>query len=378
MPSLFSPAHRPRACASPHALAHGCALVLGGALAFALAACHREADEPPSPPVPVRCAPTQTAPVDDTLSLRGRVATPPGGDLSVASQVQGRVVEVVAREGQHIARGDVVARIDDVPTRDALRQAEANLDQAKAAELNANTTLDRTRALVGRGIAAKQELEDAVARAEAAKANVAAGTAGVDLARRTLGRVEVRSSFEGVVTRVWRGPGALVDGTAATPIVQLAASGGTEFVAETTAEELVAVKEGQPVKGALLEGQATFEGVVRVRATALDPTTGLGSVRIAIQEASTDLPLGAFGRAVVVTGHRDAVLQVPEEAVRGAVSDGTEVVVCNDGKAAVRVVHTGWRDGKHVEVTEGLDGGERVAIDHVLGLEDGTEIAEAK
>jgi len=288
------------------------------------------------------------------------------------------VVEVIAREGQHIARGDVVARIDDVPTRDALRQAEANLDQAKAAELNANTTLDRTRALVGRGIAAKQELEDSVARAEAAKANVAAGTAAVDLARRTLGRVDVRSSFEGVVTRIWRGPGALVDGTAATPIVQLAASGGTEFVAETTAEELVSIKEGQLAKGALLEGQATFEGAVRVRATALDPNTGLGTVRIVISNESADLPLGAFGRAVVVTGHRDGVLGVPEQAVRGAVADGTEVVVCKDGKAAVRVVKTGWRDAKRVEVTEGLDAGERVAVDHVLGLGEGVDIAEAK
>jgi len=344
------------------------------ALSLAAAAgCRKEAAETAPHPVPVHCVEATPGEVDDTVALRGRVATPPGGDLSVASQVQGRLVEVLVKEGQHVARADIVARIDDLSTRDALRQAEATVEQAQAGLLNANTTLDRTRALVARGIAAKQELDDAVTRADQAKANVSASSAAADLARRTLGRVDVRSSFEGVVTRIWRGPGALVDGTAATPIVQLAASGGLEFAAETTADELVTLKEGQPATGAVLDGHATFEGAVHVRTTALDPATGLGTVRIAIT-STNDLPLGAFGRAVVVTGHRDKVLEVPAEAIRGAVSDGAEVVVCKEGKAALRAVKVGWRGDKRVEIVSGLGPAERVAIDHVLGLEDGAAI----
>jgi RND family efflux transporter MFP subunit len=350
-------------------------------VAVLAAGCAHDAAEEVSAPVPVRCIAGQLGEVDDTLSLRGRLTLPPGGDLSVASQVAGRVVEVLAREGQRIAMGDAVARVEGGASRDALRQAEAAVDQARATEQNANTTLDRTKALVARGIAAKQELEDAVARAEAGRAGVSSANAAADLARRTLGRVEVRSSFAGVVTKIWRGPGAIVDGTAATPIVQLAASGGTEFVGETTTAELVSVVGGQLVTGTLLDGRAAFEGTVRVRALALDPTTGLGTVRIAVNPGDAgapELPLGAFGRAVITLGRRKDVLLVPLAALRGAVADGSEVVVCKDGKASLRAVHVGWRGPQTIEVAGGLAPGELVAVDHVLGLEDGTAIVEAK
>jgi RND family efflux transporter MFP subunit len=308
--------------------------------------------------------------------LRGRVAAPPGGDLPVASQVQGRIVQVLVHEGDHVAAGAVVAAVDDTASRDALRQAEAALVQAKASEANADATLERTRQLVARGIAAKQELDDATARSDQAHAGVNAAVAASDLARRTLGRVQVRSTFEGVVTRVWRGAGALVDGTAATPIVQLAASMLAEFDVDATERQLADIETGQGAKIELDTG-AAIDGTVRARSTALDPTTGLGFVRIAI-DAKTPVTLGAFGRATVELGKRDGVLVVPEDAMRGAAADGAEVVVCKDGKADVRTVRVGWRNDTQVEIVEGLADGERVAVDHVLGLETGAPIVEAK
>ena len=60
--------------------------------------------------------------------------------------------------------GFVVAVVDDSASQDALRQAEANLVQTKAAQTNAAVTLERVRQLVARGIAAKQELDDSLAR----------------------------------------------------------------------------------------------------------------------------------------------------------------------------------------------------------------------
>ena len=346
------------------------------ALASVVAGCKKApAEEGPPPPVAVHCVTPTLTSVDETVALRGRIEPPPGGDLPLASQVAGRVVQLEAHEGQRIARGDLVATVDDAASRDAVRQAEASLSQATSSEVNATATLERARALVSRGIAARQELDDAVARAEASHASVAAARAATDLARRTLGRVQVRSSFDGVVTRVWRGPGALVDGTAATPILQLAAMGGVEFVADATDRELAAVKEGQAAKGTLSAGGA-FDGVVRARSSALDPATGLGTVRITL--TAGDAPIGSFGRVVVTTAHREGVPLLPAESLRGAVADGAEVAVCEAGKIELKAVQIGWRDDAHVEVTEGLAAGQRVAVDHVLGLDDGTRITEAK
>ncbi|HEY2515708.1 MAG TPA: efflux RND transporter periplasmic adaptor subunit [Polyangiaceae bacterium] len=326
----------------------------------------------------MHCQAPKLESVDDTVALRGRIQPPPGGDLPVASQVQGRIGEVVVHEGATIKAGDVVAVLDGANTRDALRQAEAAVAQATASEANAVATLARTKALVARGIAAKQELEDATAKEAEAKANTASATAAADLARRTLGRVAVRTTFAGIVTKVWRGAGALVDGTAATPIIQLAATDAIEFVADTTSSELEAVREGCAVHGTLAGG-GDFDGLVLARARTLDPTTGLGTVRIALADKPKDgVPIGAYGRAVVTLAHRERVSTLPVSALRGAVEDGAEVAVCKDGKISLRDVKVGWRGEDRFEVTDGVTAEERVAVDHVLGLDDETAITEAK
>ena len=187
----------------------------------------------------------------------------------------------------------------------------------------------------------------------------------------------MRSTLAGVVTKVWRGPGALVDGTAATPVVQLAATSALELVADATGAELARVHEGDSVQGTLNEG-GDFEGTVRVRARALDPATGLGTVRIAVTTAPEGALIGAYGRAVVTSGHRDGVPTLPSSALRGAVADGAEVAVCKGGKVELRAIEVGWRGEDRFEVAHGLEADDRVAIDHVLGLEEDTPIAEAK
>ncbi len=351
------------------------ALILLVTLATSCRSTPQEHEEPVA--VEVHCVAAVKKAVDVTVTLRGRVAAPPGGDLPVASQVPGRVVEVRAHEGDRVASGAIVALIDGSASRDALRQADAAVEQATAALANADATLDRTRQLVARGIAAKQELDDAVARDDQAKAGLNASVAAADLARRTLGRVQVRSTFDGVVTRVWRGSGALVDGTAATPIIQLAASMLAEFDVDATERQLLDIAAAQPATVSLATGGDPIPGTVRARSTALDPATGLGTVRIAI-ESRGPVTLGLFGTATVHTGTRDGVLVVPSAAMRGAVADGAEVAVCKEGKAEVRTVKVGWRDDDQVEIAEGLADGERVAVDHVLGLETDSPIVEAK
>jgi RND family efflux transporter MFP subunit len=345
----------------------------------------------------VHCVPAARQSVEASETLRGRIAAPPGGDLPVASQVAGRVVEVLVHEGDLVVAGAVIAAVDDTGSRDALKQSDAAVVQANAAAANADASLERTKQLVGRGIAAKQELDDAIARADQAHAAVISAVAASDVARRTLGRVRVRSTFDGVVTRIWRGPGALVDGTSATPIAQLAASARAEFDVDATEAQLAPVEAGQHASIALSRGGDPLDGVVRVRSSALDPATGLGFVRIGV-EVKTPVPLGAFGVATVDLGKREGVLVVPSAALRGAVADGAEVVVCappdppkpagKDGEEAtkghatlhaeVKTVKVGWRDDKLIEVVEGLAEGERIATDHVLGLETDAPLAEAK
>lgn len=342
----------------------------------AISACHRDPPDPVPAPVQVHCVRPERGDIDETLSLRGRLEPPPGGTLLVASQVAGRVVQLLAHEGQRTAPGDVVAIVDDMAARDAFRQAEAAVAQTKAVVTNANSLLDRTRALVDRGIAARQELEDAQAKAESARAGVAATTAAADLAKRTLGRVQVRSSLAGIVTRVLRGPGAIVDGSAATPILELASSSALEFVAAATQTDLARVRPGQIAAGLLIGTAEGLVGTVRALPSAIDSSTGLGTVRIALSKESGSGPVGAYGQVLVVIQHHERALLIPGNTLRGAIVDGPEVVICKDGTAHIRTMKVGVYNEQKVEVLSGIDDSEFVAIDHVLGLRDDTPIRQ--
>ena len=341
-------------------------------------ACHHESEPEPELPVAVHCVPPTRAAIDETVELRGHIEPPAGGDLPLASQVAGRIVELLAHEGEVVRTGQVIANVDDVASRDAVRQAEASLAQANASRANSQATLERTRALVSRGIAPQQELEDAATKAENDKQAGAAAQAALDLARRTLGRVSVRSAFGGVVTKVWRGAGAIVDGTAATPILQVAAASGAEFVADSTERELRHLAVGSSAAILLSSDAAPVAGTVRTVSSALDPATGLGTVRIALEHAPVGLVMGAHGRATIAIRRREGVLTLPEAALRGAVSDGAEVVVCAANVAKIRTVVVGYRTGQQVEIVSGLGDTEKVAVDHVLGLDDGTALREAQ
>ncbi len=132
---------------------------------------------------------------------------------------------------------------------------------------------------------------------------------------------------------------------------------------------------GHAAKTTLVTG-AVVSGTVIARSTALDPATGLGTVRIAMNDAPADVPIGAFGRTVITGAVHADVLTFPASTLRGAVADGAEVVVCADGKALVRSVEVGWRGADRVEL-RGVAPGERVASDHVLGLESGQLIVES-
>jgi RND family efflux transporter MFP subunit len=345
-------------------------------IGFFVAHCSRRPSEEVAPSIAVdaKCVAASAESMVDQMVIYGRTAPPPGGELAIASQVPGLVTQLLVREGAVVTQGQVVARIDSASAEDSVRQSEALRAQARAVEANSALTRERVRALVSSGIASKQEQEDPKAHAEEAAAAAGAAAAGLDVARRQLSRTVVRSSFNGTISRLFRGVGALVDGTQATPIAQITAASGVEFLAEVSAVQLAKLKEGQAAEGVLAETSNGFHATLRMRAPALDPATGLGWVRFSLRDLPDHAPIGSFGRIVVEIATHKGVTVVPLTALRGAVSDGSEVVICKDGKAELRAVTTGIRDPNKIEILEGLAVGEQIATEHVLGLESGTPL----
>ncbi len=347
-----------------------------GLLGCALA-CARGDEAPADRAVPVRTARVETGPITEWIRLNGRIAPPPDGDATLAPLVPGVLVAAPVREGQSVRTSEVLARVESATLDDSLRAAEAAGRRAEAEAAFRRSAATRTRSLVEKGVASRQDAEADESAAVSAEAALAETSSALATARRRRGWSDLRAPFNGVVVRVFRRAGESVDGTPATPVIQIASASGAQVAAEATGEMLTRLKPDQPAEVAVRgsSGAPLRAHLLRI-ARAVDATTGSGEVRLAFEAAAPALPFGLPVEVRAAVDHRDRATLVPARALRRDEAGKTEVVVMDQGKAVIRAVVTGLTDGDRVEVVSGVSPNESVVVDDPVGLTEGTALRE--
>lgn len=345
------------------------------AVIAALGAC-KHAEPPREPPkVRVSCVAVTSGPWTDRIDLRGLVSAAPDKHAMVSAQVAGRITKLLVQEGDHLDKGAIIAELERQPLDDVLVQSEAQVTQADVAVKNAEVARQRAEHLVETGVGSRQQLDDATARYQTAVSAATAARAAAAVSRRGVTRTSVASPISGVVIRILRRTGELVDGTSATAVAEVADPAALELTASSGAADIVRLARGQhaDVRFAIL-GDAGVEGEVRAVAPAVDPITGLGAVRLGLTPKETRLPMGVFGEASVTVADRPNVVTLPAGALRTGPDGRPEALVCDGNKAKTRSLHVGGRTTDRVEIVDGVVVGERVVADAALGLEDGAPI----
>jgi RND family efflux transporter MFP subunit len=331
----------------------------------------------------VVCATTQVETIDHVTELRGMLQAPPERQAMAAPSVSGPLESVRVQEGDAVHTGDVLAQVDAGPLRTAVEQASAEVQAAQAATRRAQAAATRAQKLFDDGILARKDLEQASADNDAAKAALAGAESRRRQAEQARGRATLRSPIDGVVVRILRRPGEVVDGTSATPVAEIADPSILELRADVPAAALVQLSRDQNATVAVdaLPGQL-FGARVIALSPAIDATTALGWARVRLDqnEATSKLHLGLPATARI-EGQGHAALMVPASALRRAPGGADEVVVCARGehgslRAEAREVELGQREPDRVEVKSGLREGERIVIDRVVGLADGAPIVD--
>lgn len=340
------------------------------ALVLVLACRHSPGAEEEDKPAPaaVTCRPVAAATIDDLVDVTGVIAPPPKLDAVVSSPVAGRVAQVAVEEGDHVAAGAVLAVIEDPALNAGSLEAGAAVENARAQRTAADAEVARQERLVASGIGARKDLDDARAKQAAAGAELAGATARSGLAGAQLARREIRAPRAGVVLRLQRKVGESVDGTAATPIAEVADISVLELHAQAPPVAMRRLRDGMRASVQVLGADAPVGGTVVRVAPAVDPATLLGLVRIALA-ASDGIQVGTAASGRVSVGQRQGV-RVQATALRRSLVGEDEVVVCDNGTAHIRKVVVGNRGEQGVEIKDGIKPGEQVVIDHVLGLQD--------
>ena len=328
------------------------------ALLLALAAAPPLAAQAPGamPAMPVETAVVQTRPMHDSLMLTGSLLA--RESVMIRPEIAGRVQALHFTEGAPVAAGATLLTLDDAELKARVAEAAAQLKLAQHSHARVSATASKN-------LSSRQELDQATAQLEAARAGLA-------VAQEQLAKTRLTAPFAGVAGLRRVSPGAYVK--AGDDLVNL------EDIAVLRAEFRVPEKYLAQLRPGLALTVDTdawpgerFPGTV----TAVDPRIEAASrsvpVRAEVPNPEGRLRPGQFVRLGLTLAERPQALVVPEAAL-WPVGGKTFVYRVQGGKAELAPVSTGARQPGLVEITAGLAAGDEVVVAGMQKIRPGAPV----
>ncbi len=337
--------------------------VSAAALAIALAGCG--GSEPPKPAPPegqaLQSAAVEMREVEVTYSAEAVVEAV--RQSTVSAQIAGRIVELRFDVGDHVKKGEVIARIDERAASQAVAATEAQVRQAEAALRNARAEFERSKQLVAQKFLSQAALDRVEADYKAAQARVSALLAGAGQAQTERSFATIVAPYSGVVAARHVELGEMA--TPGKPLMTGFDPGTLRVSATVPQAQVAAIRAGAKARVEVPSIAKWVEAAEVTIIPAADPRTHTTQVRLSLPPEVRGIYPGIYARAHFVTGRAPALL-VPRSAIVQR-SELTAVYVLGEsGAPQLRQVRLGTAgDERAIEVLAGLRAGERVALEPV-------------
>jgi RND family efflux transporter MFP subunit len=335
----------------------------------------------------------------------------PFEEVTISSEIEGRVEQVNADLGDRVTPAQVLVRISDEEQRYLLAQNEAQLRQsferlglkdekdrvkdikqtpevrrAQADLFEAQQRYKRLRDLVQQGIGSRQDLDQAQARFQAAEAaydttfrqtqnliqEVERTRAVVDLQRKKLRDTSIRAPFAASVKERQVNVGQFVRPN--TAVFVLVKTDPIRLRIEVPERMAPWIRNGQTAE-VTVEAfpQRQFIGRVWRISPTVEQTKRTFIVEALIDNPAGALKPGSYAKARIKTNQLDAIKLIPMRSINYVYGSNKAYVVKNNVIEA-RDVKLGDRFGTDVEIIDGLTEGERVAATEVVRLDTGVKV----
>jgi multidrug efflux pump subunit AcrA (membrane-fusion protein) len=361
---------------------------------------------------PVTIAPVQKNSVRRSVDVVGTLAAV--DQVTISSEADGRVREVLADLGDRVKQGQVLIRLDNEKQQYTLEEQKAAFARALAqygatdpehlpeiedtpdvkratADLNqATQNFDRADELFKRTLIPQQALDDARSALQARRAqhesarqnaknlhaSIQASQATMKLADRQLRDTDIRAPFDGYVEKRLVNLGELVKSQM--PVMAVVRLDPLKVVAEIPEKMAPWISDGRPVE---LHVDAYHDRVFTGKVTRISPAvnTSTRAFPFEAQVPNTDAVLkpGTFARVHVESGKVDDIMTLPYAALQYRYGVN-RVFVVNGDRLAMRELQVGERLGDRIEIVSGVKEGERVAVTDVDTLNDGALVSVTK
>lgn len=235
----------------------------------------------------------------------------------IASEVEGRVIELLTPAGRDVVGGEtVIARVDPVWAELAIDQARADLAAAKATAQQSANDLASFERLAQRGSADPRELDNARAQAAADEARVLALEAALGLAQVARQRAEIIAPFDGVVSKKLTEKGQWLD--PGSSVVEIISTGEIDAVIDVPEKHITSLKKGTPVQVTVEALNQTINGeVVAINRDGLNPARTY-PVKVRFDDRDGLFKVGMSVTATIPVNESAEHLYVPRDAVQYA------------------------------------------------------------
>ena len=328
--------------------------VAGALLAsLVLGACGRDAEPAPAERLPldgVSVAVTDTTIID---AFEAAGTAEPIRAATLSTKLMGSVTAVLVHEGDRVAAGQPLVRLDARDLDAKRAQVEAGLAEASAVHADATVQVGRIRALSADSAATRAQLDQAetgLARATAAVASARAMAA--ELAA-TASYADVRAPFAGIVTRRFVDPGSFAAPGA--PLVSVEDASTLRVTVSAAPGAARGLKSGALVTATIgdVAVKAKVEGVV-------PSGPNLYTVNALVPNSTAQFMSGSSATLALPRGTRRAILVPAGAVVRQGDLTGVRTVA--GGQPTLRWVKLGGALNGSVEVLSGLGAGDTVVV----------------
>jgi HlyD family secretion protein len=295
-------------------------------------------------------------PVTSNVTFTGAIAARYDMPIGIDGDA-GRIVAIYVEAGDHVKRGQLLAKLDESILVPQVNRLAASLEQARAQAALSAAEYRRAQAVAPAGALSAEDVEKRRATSVTDEANVKVVAAQLAEYQARLNRTRVVAPVDGTVLQRKAEVGQIAS-PGGDALFRIASGGEVEMRGQIAEQDLAVLKTDQPASVYITGLSRAFEGRVRLLGAVIDPATRLGEIRIALKPDPLLRP-GAFARGSVTVDTAERPV-LPQTAVMSD-SQGAYVYIINDeSRVERRAVRVNGTIDTGVIVAEGLTGNERV------------------
>lgn len=279
-------------------------------------------------------------------------------EISIASEIQGKIVSIFAKIGDNVKAGQVLASIDNELSASQFEQAKFNLEKAEK---------DMQRfELLSKGDAAT------IQQYESAKQTYVNAQSAHTTAKVQYDNTNIKAPFDGIITRQNIEKGTwLAPGTAIFDIVEISK---VKFIAKLTGYEIEKIQKGQNVNVSVDAYLGmSYEGIISAITVKSDLSKRY-DVEVEVNNHTDKLiKPGMFGTGLFAGHSGEQMLVIPRKAITGSIKNA-EVFIVKGDSVILQSIDAIPLNDKYIEVKHGLKAGDIIVVSGQINLVNGSKI----